>query len=131
MSYGEIPLYADSPVNSPSMATKEASSMADRTAGSARAKFSEVTSMAADRGVGGGFFDNGAILAASLERNPPTLADSARLTEGIQLNCPVRLVRVSSGRGADPSPPHSGKTLRGRGQIHPVEAGGIDIYRAV
>ena len=46
VSKAEIPLKALSPVNSPSIATNEASSIADRIEGSAFQKLSDVTSMA-------------------------------------------------------------------------------------
>ena len=54
VSKAEIPLKALSPVNSPSMATNEASSIADKTEGSAAPKLSEVTSIAAGGDGGGG-----------------------------------------------------------------------------
>ena len=46
VSKAEMPLKALSPVNSPSMATKEASSIADKIDGSAFQKLSDVTSIA-------------------------------------------------------------------------------------
>ena len=46
VSKAEIPLKALSPVNSPSIATNEASSIADKIEGSAFKKLSDVTSMA-------------------------------------------------------------------------------------
>ena len=45
VSKKEMPLKALSPVNSPSIATKEASSIADKIEGSAFQKLSDVTSM--------------------------------------------------------------------------------------
>ena len=59
VSKAEIPLKALSPVNSPSIATNEASSIADKIDGSAFQKLSDVTSMAPAAGSRDGEDRNG------------------------------------------------------------------------